>query len=76
MEEYKGNSNRSKIGDNESPKKLEKIVNGTAKVKKKSGITKFADAIISEDATTSYTPAKTRFKTNSSAVKTVPSIIP
>lgn len=50
MEEYKGNSNRSKIGDNESPKKLEKIVNGTAKVKKKSGITKFADAIISEDA--------------------------
>lgn len=51
MEEYAGNSNRSKREPEEAPKKLEKVVTGTAKVKKKSGMTKLADAFISEDAT-------------------------
>lgn len=50
MDEYVGNSNRSKKESNEQPKKLEKVISGTATVKKKSGMSKFANAFISEDA--------------------------
>lgn len=51
MENYKPNSHKSKE-KNETGierKKLEKIVDGTAKLKKKSTTRKFADAFISED---------------------------
>lgn len=50
MEEYKGNSNRSKREKEETEKRLEKVTTGSVKTKKKSGISKFADAMISEDA--------------------------
>jgi hypothetical protein len=53
MESYKPNSHKSKEEQNESNnerKKLDKIVSGTAKVKKKSTTRKFADVFISEDA--------------------------
>lgn len=52
MENYKPNSHKSKE-QNEAGverKKLEKVVDGTAKVKKKSTTRKFTDAFISEDA--------------------------
>lgn len=51
MEDYKSNSHRSK----ETPqtpaerKKLDKVVSGDVKVKKKSGVHKFTDVFISED---------------------------
>lgn len=49
MEEYRGNSNRSKREKEETEKKLEKITTGKVKTKKKSGMSKFANAIVSED---------------------------
>lgn len=48
MEDYKPNSHRSKLDRPE--KKVEKVVKGTAKLKKKNEITKFKDVFISEDA--------------------------
>lgn len=53
MEEYKSNSNKSrekvdKQLPNEEPK-ITKVINGTAKTKKKSGVQKFADVFIAED---------------------------
>lgn len=53
MENYKPNSHKSKEEKKDSGgerKKLEKVISGTAKVKKKSGARKFADTFISEDA--------------------------
>ncbi len=55
MDEYKPNSNLSKAQKPEStevaePAKLEKVVNGPVKVKKRSGIKKMADEFIKEDA--------------------------
>lgn len=51
MENYKPNSHKSKEEQNQAPsdRKIEKVVKGTAKVKKKNGIVKFADTFISED---------------------------
>ena len=51
MENYKSNSHRSKEGKTAVPaeKKVEKVVKGTAKVKKKSEVRKFADIFIAED---------------------------
>lgn len=48
MEEYKPNSRKYKEG-NGTPKKVEKIVSGGVKTKKKSEIQKLADVFISED---------------------------
>ncbi len=52
MEEYKSNSNKSKEQSKqqlpEEPK-VTKVINGTAKTKKKSGVQKFADVFIAED---------------------------
>ena len=48
MSEYKSNSHRSK-NENRDNKKVEKIVSGKARVKKKSGISKLKDNLISED---------------------------
>ena len=48
MEEYVGNSNRSKREEKEQ--RLEKITTGSVKTKKKSGMSKVANALISEDA--------------------------
>lgn len=52
MENYKSNSHRSKEKLKESGserKKLEKVVQGTAKVKKKSKTSKFAEMFLAED---------------------------
>ena len=51
MEEYKPNSHKSKEAQKESipEKKVEKIITGTVKSKKKSEIQKFTDIFISED---------------------------
>lgn len=46
MEEYKNNSIKSKSGET---KKVDKVINGTAKRKKKNEAQKFADVFISED---------------------------
>ena len=53
MSEYKPNSHRSKEEQRESvpDKKVEKIIAGTVKSKKKNDIQKFADVFISEDVT-------------------------
>ena len=51
--EYKPNSHRSKEEQQKKEReKLEKVVSGTAKIKKKSGTRKLADTLISEDAST------------------------
>lgn len=52
MEHYPSNSHASKQkqANTSEERKIEKIGSGTAKVKKKSGITKFTDTFISEDA--------------------------
>lgn len=52
MENYKPNSHKSKANSEAGTerKKLEKVVGGAAKVKKKGATRKFADAFISEDA--------------------------
>lgn len=53
MEEYKSNSNKSREkADKQLPKeepKITKVISGTAKTKKKSGVQKFADVFIAED---------------------------
>lgn len=51
MEEYKSNSNKSKEEQRRSSteKKIEKIIIGSAKPKKKNELQKFADIFISED---------------------------
>ena len=51
MEEYKSNSHKSKENQKGSipEKKVEKVIAGTAKSKKKSEIRKFTDVFISED---------------------------
>lgn len=52
MEEYKSNSHKSKEEQKSPPterQKLDKIVNGTVKVKKKSELTKFAEIFLPED---------------------------
>ena len=53
MTDYKPNSHKSKVESTEvatSEKKVEKVISGTAKVKKKNAGRKFADVFISEDA--------------------------
>lgn len=55
MEEYKPNSHKYKQEQKEKQeqgenKKLDKVISGTAKVKKKTKTSKFAEAFISEDA--------------------------
>lgn len=50
MEEYKSNSHKSKQEATAEDKKIEKVVKGVAKVKKKNGIDKIKDTFISEDA--------------------------
>lgn len=47
MEDYKPNSHKFK--EEQAEKKVEKIVSGTVKTKKKNDIQKFADVFISED---------------------------
>lgn len=50
MEEYKSNSNKSREAMAAQPeKRVEKVVSGTARLKKKSGIQKFADIFVPED---------------------------
>lgn len=53
MEEYKSNSHKSKDDQRESAtqyeKKIEKVITGSAKSKKKGEMQKFADVFISED---------------------------
>lgn len=51
MEEYKSNSHKSREAQKEpsKEKKVEKVVTGSAKTKKRSEIQKFADVFISED---------------------------
>lgn len=52
MEDYKPNSYKSKEDQNnpnEDKKKVEKVIKGTAKTKKKSGLAKFAGNFISDD---------------------------
>ena len=47
---YESNSHKSKQQKNDdAPKKIEKVISGTAKTKPKSGLTKLADVFISED---------------------------
>ena len=51
MENYKPNSNKFKTEQKETQeKKIEKVVQGTVKTKKKNEISKFKEAFISEDA--------------------------
>lgn len=51
MEDYKSNSHASKEKEkNREEKKVEKIISGNAKAKKKSEFSKFADVFVSEDA--------------------------
>lgn len=52
MEEYKSNSHKSREQRelDTSEKKIEKVISGNVKSKKKSGMQKFADVFISEDA--------------------------
>lgn len=49
MEDYKSNSDRSRQ-EKESEKKVEAVIAGTAKTRKKSDAQKFADVFIAEDA--------------------------
>ena len=52
MEDYKSNSHKSKMEQNQQPaeqKRLEKVVNGPVQVKKKSELRKMSDVFISED---------------------------
>lgn len=50
MEEYKSNSHKSREKAKLEDKKIEKVIRGTAKTKKKSEVKKFTDIFISEDA--------------------------
>lgn len=51
MEEFKSNSYKSKESKNEPipEKKVKKVISGTAKTKKKSGLVKMADVFIEDD---------------------------
>jgi hypothetical protein len=49
MEEYKSNSDKSKTTESAPEKKVEKVIQGTVKTKKKNEIRKFTDVFISED---------------------------
>lgn len=52
MEEYKSNSHKSREEQKETPiseKKVEKIIGGSVKTKKKNGIQKFTDAFAADD---------------------------
>lgn len=49
MEEYKSNSHKSREADTLPEKKVEKIVSGSVKSKKKNGIQKITDVFIPED---------------------------
>ncbi len=50
MEEYKSNSNKSREAAVTQPeKRVEKVVSGNTRVKKRSGIQKFADIFVPED---------------------------
>ena len=50
MEDYKPNSHRSKETAQKTEKKVEKVVRGTVKTRKKNGLEKAKGAIFSEDA--------------------------
>ena len=50
MEEYKPNSHRSKEAAQKTEKKVEKVVRGAVKTRKKNGLEKAKSAIFSEDA--------------------------
>lgn len=47
--DYKSNSNKSKQEQKQPEKKVEKIISGSAKAKKKSEVKKLTDVFISED---------------------------
>lgn len=47
--DFKSNSNKSKENPKPSEKKIEKVVSGTARQRKKSELRKFADVFVSED---------------------------
>lgn len=47
--DYKSNSNKSKQEQKQSEKRVEKIISGSAKAKKKSEVKKLTDVFISED---------------------------
>ena len=49
MEDYKPNSHKSKMEASQERQKLQKVVKGTVKTKKKSELHKFRDIFISED---------------------------
>lgn len=50
MDEYKSNSNKSREAlAAQSEKKVEKVISGSAKIRKKSGVQKFADIFMPED---------------------------
>ena len=49
MEEYKTNSDKSRQ-EAQSEKKIEAVITGTAKTRKKGEMQKFADVFIAEDA--------------------------
>lgn len=50
MEDYRSNSHKSKLGDSKNEKKkIDKVVRGNVKTKKKSEIKKFTDIFLSED---------------------------
>lgn len=49
MEEYKSNSHKSREAEKASEKKLEKVISGTAKKRKKSEFKKFTDVFVAED---------------------------
>lgn len=50
MEEYRSNSNKSREALSTQPeKKVEKVISGTAKIRKKSGMQRFADIFMPED---------------------------
>ena len=51
MSNYPSNSHKSREAAKQAPveKKVEKVVKGNAKVKKKNGLTKVADSVITED---------------------------
>lgn len=50
MEEYKSNSHKSRAEATKKEHKIEKVVTGAVKTKKKGGLHKFTDVFISEDA--------------------------
>ena len=50
MDEFKSNSHKSKEENKSSENTVKKVITGKARVKKKNGLIKFADSMISEDA--------------------------